>query len=246
MIHNWPIIELDSVDSTNNYANMLLANNESDTETVISAHSQTKGRGQQENIWISEDGANIMASLVLFTHYLKVSQQFYLSQAVSLAIVDFLEFNNIQAEVKWPNDIYVGKHKIAGILIEHSVMGYNLMHSVIGIGLNLNQIFTGNELFKATSVSQLLSVEFNRALSLNQLLSFIQQRIDDIKSHRFNELSDEYIEKLYRFNERAHYSAEFGEFYGRITHVKSTGELVILSDDGSEHVFLFKEVKFID
>jgi BirA family biotin operon repressor/biotin-[acetyl-CoA-carboxylase] ligase len=246
MNHQWPIIELNSVDSTNNYANMLLINNEVDREIAITATYQTNGRGQQGNGWVSDDGKNIMISLVLFTNYLRVNQQFYLSQAISLGITDYLDSLGIEAKVKWPNDIFVNNLKIAGILIEHSIMGQNLMHSVVGIGLNLNQIFPLNELLKATSVKQIMGVDVDRKQALNLLLYNIQQRISDIKLYRFIEISDEYMEKLYLANERAHYSAAFGDFYGKITQVRSTGELVILADNGSEHSFLFKEVKFIE
>jgi BirA family biotin operon repressor/biotin-[acetyl-CoA-carboxylase] ligase len=246
MNHNWPIIELNSVDSTNNYANMLLAKNEVDREMVVTANCQTKGRGQHENVWMSDEGVNVLLSLVLFTNYLKVNQQFYLSIAVSLGIADFLNSKSIDAQVKWPNDIYVGSCKIAGILIEHSVMGQNLMHSVVGIGLNLNQIYESTEHFKATSVKQILGVGSDLKDSTNVLLFFINKRIAELKRLKLHELMAEYYLKLYKFKVASHFSSDFGEFYGTIEKVLPTGELVIMAGNGIEHTFLFKEVKFID
>ena len=45
----------------------------------------------------------------------------------------------LEAKVKWPNDIYVGNRKICGILIENTLCGAAIQHSIIGIGLNINQ-----------------------------------------------------------------------------------------------------------
>ena len=70
----------------------------------------------------------------------KKDYQFQLVIFTSLVICDLL--NEIQlkdVKIKWPNDIYIGNKKIAGILFQNFVVGESLTYSVIGIGININQ-----------------------------------------------------------------------------------------------------------
>ena len=148
MKSNWDIIWLDSVDSTNDEAKRRIS--DLDNLSVLSTLSQTKGRGQGDHIWLSEPGSNLLFSIILKysssadavqSHLLSVQahDQIVISQITALSIVDLLAAHDIEAKIKWPNDIYVGDKKICGILIEHSVCGKWLTSSIIGIGLNVNQ-----------------------------------------------------------------------------------------------------------
>ena len=110
----------------------------------MSALTQTAGRGQRGNSWKSEPGKNLTFSIVLkFTDnsdmMIKAIDQFVLSQITALSVVELLSRHDIQAQIKWPNDIYVDGKKISGILIENSLRGEWISHSIIGIGLNVNQ-----------------------------------------------------------------------------------------------------------
>lgn len=148
MKSNYDIIWLDSIDSTNNEARRQI--DSLDNLSVLSAVSQTKGRGQRENIWLSEPGKNLLCSIVLkySSSYdspssplpsVQAHDQIVISQIASLSIIDLLASHEIEAKIKLPNDIYVGDKKICGILIEHIVLGKWLTSSIIGIGLNINQ-----------------------------------------------------------------------------------------------------------
>ena len=148
MKSNFDIIWLDSVDSTNDEAKRRIS--DLDNLSVLSTLSQTKGRGQGDHIWLSEPGRNLLFSIILKysssadavqSHLLSVQahDQIVISQITALSIVDLLAAHDIEAKIKWPNDIYAGDKKICGILIEHSVCGKWLTSSIIGIGLNVNQ-----------------------------------------------------------------------------------------------------------
>jgi biotin-(acetyl-CoA carboxylase) ligase len=84
------IFELDRVDSTNAYANKVLAKGELDEGTVIWAHEQFAGRGQQNHQWISEAGKNLTFTVVLKPIFLAPDQQFLLNKAISLGALDFI------------------------------------------------------------------------------------------------------------------------------------------------------------
>ncbi|HYQ56854.1 MAG TPA: biotin--[acetyl-CoA-carboxylase] ligase, partial [Draconibacterium sp.] len=124
------IILLSEVDSTNNYAKQLVAE-KAHSGTVVLAQYQKNGRGQVGNFWESEAGKNLLFSLILYPAFLDAGKQFYISKVVSLALVEVLNECIIDVKIKWPNDIYVGDKKIAGILIENTMKGNKLESSVI-------------------------------------------------------------------------------------------------------------------
>ena len=140
------IIWLESIDSTNEECRRRIS--DIDNLSVVAALSQTSGKGQRGNVWLSESGQNLTFSIVLKfpAKGLKAEMepmlaydQFVLSEITSLAIVDLLADFGIEAKIKWPNDIYIGDRKICGMLIENSLRGEWIQHSIIGIGLNVNQ-----------------------------------------------------------------------------------------------------------
>ena len=137
-INRHHIIVQDELESTNNYAKQLVSD-KVEEGTVVLAQFQSKGRGQQGNYWESETGKNLLFSLILYPDFLEAEFQFSLSMLVSLAIVSVLDEETDEVQIKWPNDIYVGKLKIAGILIENTIKGSKLGSTIVGVGLNLNQ-----------------------------------------------------------------------------------------------------------
>lgn len=132
------IKELQSVDSTNNYAAKLLDKTKVQNGTVILAHVQTAGRGQRGRSWSSSD-QDLTFSVVLYPEGLSTAKQFYLSRAISLGIKDYLE-GLVQGKVsiKWPNDIFINDMKVGGMLIENELQGDLISKSIIGIGLNVD------------------------------------------------------------------------------------------------------------
>ena len=140
------IICFESIDSTNEECRRRIS--DIDNLSVVAALSQTSGKGQRGNVWLSEAGQNLTFSIVLKfpAKGLKAEMepmlaydQFVLSEITSLAIVDLLADFGIEAKIKWPNDIYVSGKKICGILIENSLKGQGIDWTIIGIGLNVNQ-----------------------------------------------------------------------------------------------------------
>ena len=131
------IIWLDSIDSTNDEARRrILA---LDNLSVLSALEQTGGRGQRENKWHSAPNQNLTFSIVLKNPPVNAADQFCISEITAVTLVNFLSEYGIEADIKWPNDIYVSGKKICGILIENSLKGQSIDWTIIGIGLNVNQ-----------------------------------------------------------------------------------------------------------
>ena len=110
-----PLIRLQSVDSTNNYAAQLIKQGSVQEGTVILAVHQTQGKGQAGSQWQSEEGVNLLISAILRPDFLPADKQFYLSMCVATAIADFIERFGVQSMIKWPNDIMIGKRKVAWV-----------------------------------------------------------------------------------------------------------------------------------
>ncbi len=219
---------------------------------VLTTFNQTAGRGQMGNQWLAEPNNNIAFTVVLKPTFLDAREQFHLNKAIALAVHDcivkiFIQYNPLLAEtcsVKWANDIYVSDEKIAGILIQNALSGSRLQHSIIGIGLNINQLaFPDN--FNATSLKRRLELDFDLFTIVEQLAKAIEQRYLQLKTGNFKGLHDEYLSKLYRFNDEYLFQYPNGAFFrGTIIGVTATGRLEILTTEGVK-TFDIKEVKFV-
>ncbi len=127
-----PFIELQSVDSTNNYAReQIRASRASDLPVsqalaahgmVIFAHEQSAGKGQRGKVWTSQPGSNITLSVLVKPQGIPLAQQFRLSACVAVAVQDlFMKYAGDNTKIKWPNDLYWQDRKAGGILIENVV-----------------------------------------------------------------------------------------------------------------------------
>ena len=211
------------------------------------AGRQTAGRGQRGNRWESEEGVNLTCSVVLAPEFLPVANQFLLSEAVALAVVDMLEGYGIMARVKWPNDIYVGGRKIAGILIENDIMGGQMSRSIAGIGLNVNQTEFDPSLPNPVSMRLAAGRDFDLTEVLDRLLGALAARYDALAVGGGDAIMRDYHRCLYRLGEPARYTLpDCSVLTGTIECVRPGGELVVRHDDGTVHEYLFKEIGYLD
>ncbi len=146
---------------------------------ALMAREQTAGRGQRGNSWEAEAGKNITLSLILRPVELPAARQFELSEAVALAVADTVESLGIdRVSVKWPNDIYVGDRKIAGILIENALGGTYISRSIVGIGLNINQHEFHSDAPNPVSALQLTGREYDIEEVAGQMIQRILDRLN--------------------------------------------------------------------
>ena len=141
-----PITWFDTIDSTNSEARRRAESAENgniDNMSVYAARFQTAGRGQRGNKWTSAAGENLTFSILLYpgkggNPKVNAIGQFCLSIVSSLSVIDFLSSKNVQASIKWPNDIFIGSRKLSGILCEGVVRKGALAGIICGIGVNVN------------------------------------------------------------------------------------------------------------
>jgi BirA family transcriptional regulator, biotin operon repressor / biotin---[acetyl-CoA-carboxylase] ligase len=237
------VIKLKTVDSTNNYlSNVTLPLPEG---SVVTVHHQTNGRGLGKNTWESEPGKNLTFSIILTPLFLKAAQQFYISKTIALALSDFISLYTDRVSIKWPNDIYAGDKKIAGILIENTIEGANLKQSIIGIGININQEKFHSSAANPVSLTQLTHEEYSLDELLKVIINLIEYRYILLKENNFDTIDENYMQALYRLNRKSLYSADEKTFEGTITGVDTSGELMITDTEGNVRKFWHKEVSFV-
>jgi BirA family transcriptional regulator, biotin operon repressor / biotin---[acetyl-CoA-carboxylase] ligase len=195
------LIELDSVDSTNNYAMGLIHAGLASDGLVCLARHQWAGKGQRGKTWKDEPGQSLMMSLVCEPAPLDISKQFLFSASVSLGILDLVRtFSGDHWTVKWPNDIYWNDRKAAGILIETIIQGQSWRHAVAGVGINLNQTNFPSDLPHAVSLKQITSVHYDPVQVTRELVPLIKLRIKTLINAPA-QILEEYNRFLFRKNE---------------------------------------------
>jgi len=241
------IIILNDIDSTNNYANRLIVSKQAVEGTVVLAYNQKEGRGQHGSSWESEPGKNILMSIVLFPEFLAVENQFLISKIVSLALADFLknEIDIDNVSIKWPNDLYVGDKKIAGILIENSVQGRTIYSSVLGIGLNVNQEQFFSNAPNPVSLKKITGKNYDIEILAAKITDLIFEYYHKLKQGETDLINSRYFDKLFRKNIRCKFRKKGLEFEAIITGIGEFGQLQLKNKDGIVSEYMFKEVEYV-
>ena len=247
-------INLPTVDSTNSFVREMLA--EESTGDVVSAQSlpgftlvvaddQTKGRGQQGNLWETERGKNLIFSLLCHPSFVKPSEQFLLSQCMALALCQSLAQYVENVKIKWANDIYVGDKKISGTLIECDLQSKSISNCIIGVGININQTVFQSDAPNPTSLNLLTGKEYDREEILSAVMDHFQNDYALLQQGKEEEIRKQYMAHLYRSAGFHRYRDVRGEFMAEIVDVEPTGHLQLRFQDGNMVRYEFKEVRFV-
>ena len=152
--------------STNTLA-MQAANAAADEGTIFLTDQQTAGRGRNGHLWHSEPAEAILVSVVLRPR-IAPTQALWLSLMAGVAVYDAVSLTSgIACDLRWPNDLLIGRRKVCGILTEISADSEQLRFAVIGIGINVNQSSFPPEI---ASLATSLQVETGKAWSRTELL----------------------------------------------------------------------------
>ena len=166
--------------STNDDARRAASEGAVDGHTIV-ADAQTAGRGSRGRSWISPPGTDLYVSVVARVA-LPLANLPPLTLAVGLAVAEALEplLPPMQRpQVKWPNDVWVDRHKVAGVLVEGASLGDQPEPLVIGIGINVNRPAFPDDLPQpATSLARLLGHEVDRTAVLVALLERLELWLD--------------------------------------------------------------------
>lgn len=240
-------LHLDSVDSTNAF--LLRKQEEMDIRgCVVAADEQTAGKGMGVNVWESEPGANLTFSMGVDTAFLRASDQFLLSQAVPLGLLDVLDrwLPLEQLTVKWPNDLYFGSRKLCGILINSTIKAEMMEVSVIGIGLNVNQMQFRDWPTNPISMKMILGKEVALDPLLKDMAVAVDRRIQQLRSPEgIAVIKGDYLSRLLRYHQWGDFETKGGRVKLFVDGIDEFGRLKTLDETGNTHIYDIKEIKFL-
>lgn len=242
------IIELDTVDSTNLFAQRLLKSEPPSDGTVIFARHQTCGLGYGNTNWLSELGKNLLVSIILYPRFLDSHKIFFLNQSVANGIHGFVKKilkTGDNVRIKWPNDIFYKDSKIAGTLINNSFEGEILRDTIIGIGININQTDFPKDLPNPTSLKLITKRDYSLIECLNILLESLEKNYLLLMAGNYSQILKDYLQLQYKYYTWSEFcDLNNNKFEGRIINISDEGKICIETKNKIKY-FDFKEIDYI-
>ncbi len=239
-----PFIELLSIDSTNIYAMQQVHARLATPGTAYFAHEQYQGKGQRNKQWMTEQGQNLILSVVIRPPHKDPAINFPLSAATALACYDFFNrYGGDETAIKWPNDLYWRDRKAGGILIENAIRGGVWEFAVIGIGININQTSFNPALANPVSLKQITGKSYDAIALAKELCLCLGTRLEQLEKGYFLSLLEEYNQVLFGKNQDRLFRHGPENFQGRVRSVTEGGELVIENVDLRR--FRFGEIEWV-
>ena len=225
------IMELNEIDSTNNYASQLITEGMAVHGQAVFAHKQIAGKGQRGKIWHSEKNDSILMSTMVQTSKFTVQDQFLLIAITALAIRNiFDKYAQSNTQIKWPNDIYCMGRKAGGILIENSFSGSNWNWAIIGTGININQKQFASDINNAVSLKQITGKDWDTLALADEIRLAIVYNINHYFDSNKNEWMEAYNQWLFKRNETVTFLKNDIRFTAIVKEVTHKGELIVQGD----------------
>jgi BirA family biotin operon repressor/biotin-[acetyl-CoA-carboxylase] ligase len=221
-----------STNSTNTLLKELIAKGQE--PRFIYAGYQTAGRGQTGNSWESEEGKNLLCSILLPPN----KNLHFLNIAVGVALLRVI---GEDFTIKWPNDIYWKDKKVAGILVENAIVGSEVKYSIAGIGLNVNQTEFVSNAPNPISLKQISGTDFD----IDELMQNLLDAVDTVLKEPEETIWSAYKAHLYRREGYWPYEDKNGAFEARIEDVLPTGEIVLRDQEEKKRIYHFKQVRYV-
>ena len=245
MLNTPEVFSFPSLKSTNTKLKELLLEGELSEFSVVITKNQTAGRGQIGNSWESEQNKNLTFSIVLYPHFVKIHKQFRITQLVTTALADVLAPLIPGFCIKWPNDLYAGDKKLAGILIENTLTGPVISSTIIGIGLNVNQMKFRSNAPNPVSMKMITGKDYDIELLFQQIRQALFIRYIQWMEHGIKPIKKDYFKQLYRNDGFYPFTDDNGTFTAKIDSVQETGHLLLTDLSGNQRTYAFKEVAFV-
>lgn len=235
------------VTSTNDIAKKFVENNAPEG-TVIIAEQQTAGRSRSKSDWASPEGG-IWMTMILKPE-VSLLEASKLTIVTGVAIAKTLHDNfNIDAGIKWPNDIMIGNKKICGILTE-AVTDYDDLKAIligIGIDVNFNQSDLPENLHDiATTINEESAEEIKRAEIMKVFFSIFEEFYEQFKEGKFKHIIGEWRRLSSTTGNRVKVYKDGKAMIADAVGIDNQGALIVELDDGSLEKIISGECKIID
>jgi len=205
---------------------------------VVVAEEQTAGRGRRGHAWFSPPRAGLYVSVVLAPARARVDRPratSLLTLAAGVAIAEGITVaTGLRPDLKWPNDLQVGRRKLAGILAEGAA-GHQV---VLGYGINIAATAFPPELRdRTTSIESELGRAVDRAGVLVETLVALSARYEDLLDGRFDAILDAWRAlSPSAAGRRVSWTTNAGHLSGVTAGIDDHGALLVRVDGGIERV----------
>jgi len=235
----WRWVYHQEIDSTNSEARRRVASGELDSGTVVVAESQVAGRGRRGSQWLSAPGAGLLMTVVLELASPNVPVG-VVSMAVGCAVVETIRGFGADAQLKWPNDVYVNGDKICGILVEQEGE-----HLLIGVGLNIHRwpdVLESS--MDAISVNQILEQPVSREQVLERFLPNLLMMVSRVGTENawLAVIANEYSCLTGCFIQ---YFSGDAKCFGRFVEIAADGAMVVELNGQEERVYQAHEIRVV-
>ncbi len=231
-------IQLDIIDSTNLEAKRLIQTGNINAPLVITAKSQTYGKGRLNRHWVSEPG-NLFVSIVMQTQEESGKSNInntLLPFCTAIAIGNTLsKFINSKPLYKWPNDVLVQEKKISGVLIE-TINKY----IIIGIGINITTYPTQNTKLPATCLNEHTS----RDIPLTEILESLVLNLDSKIKCNNSDVINEWMQSAYGLGKKIFIQQGKKELSGIFSGIDVNGWLIFKNDKGRRNAVSFGDISY--
>jgi BirA family biotin operon repressor/biotin-[acetyl-CoA-carboxylase] ligase len=147
--------------------------------------------------------------------------------------------------IKWPNDIYINKQKVSGILIKNYICGTSIEASIIGIGINVNQFRFPPDLPNPTSLARSGNQNLDTSEVLKVFIRSMQFWYSELQNKPTNNISQKYLKDLYQLEIQAPYLINKEKIKAKITGLDEYGKLRLIGENGTEYLCDLSEIRFL-
>ena len=217
-----------SLENTNDKIKDLSVTENKKSNLALFSHEQKKGRGRKNRLWISEKGD--LTCSFLIRKSIKIKDLGKINLFIVSIIMNILKNLGIKnIEFKWPNDIFIKKKKVAGILIETTVNGGKINKFIIGIGINIVK-----KTFKQNIQNISLS-ELKINLDAINFFFLISKKLSDFTTN-MNKINYENLSQTLSkvfFKKTSIIKINLGKEFlnAKFKKIDSSGQLVLTNDD---------------
>ena len=228
----------DSLASTNDEARRLAELGAADG-CVVLTDRQSAGRGRRGADWFAAAGQSLAFSIIVRPAEPKALWP-RLALAAGLAVAEAAETCAGEVGIKWPNDVWIARRKVAGILVE---AGQDF--AVVGIGINVNSSSFPPELTEiATSLALAAGQAQDRAHVLTSVLNHFGMRRQQLAAG-FDELLDGVRLRCVLSGHAVSLITASGTRHGTIEGIGPGGELLLRTPTGLERIIQADEVRLV-
>lgn len=223
------------LESTQVRAQQLATEGAKEGTLVITDH-QSGGRGRLGRMWKSAQGTGIAASLIL-KPAIPMEQVPQITLVAAVTVAKLLRSYDIQARIKWPNDILVDDKKVCGILTEMQADPDGVKAVIIGIGLNVNELDFPKEIEeKAISLKKIKNIEYDRSAVTADLFNLFAEDYLRFTEKSFAVFKDDWIKLSATIGKNVSVLQNNKNIKGKAVAIENNGALKIITADGNEHL----------